>query len=227
MQSRYTNSGTVTRTQSALVIQTNSVIRNTYLLLGMTLLFSAFTAWLAMVSNAAPLGFMVIPIYFGLLFLTQSLQNSAWGLVSIFALTGFMGYTLGPILNMVISGYVNGAQLVMTSLGLTGLIFFGLSGYALTTRKDFSYLGGFLFVTALVAFLASILSIFFHTPGIYLVSCGAFVLVASGSILFETSQIIRGGERNYILATITLYVAIYNLFISLLQLLMAFSGRRE
>lgn len=218
---------TVSRSQSGLVIQTNSVIRNTYLLLAATLVFSAFTAWLSMAAKANSLGFGTILIYFGLLFVTQSLRNSAWGLVAIFALTGFMGYTLGPLLNMVISQYINGPQMVMTAFGLTGLIFFGLSGYALTTRKDFSYLTGFLFAFGMVAFIGSLVAVFFHMPMLYLFGCAAFVLVASGSILFETSQIIHGGERNYIMATITLYVAIYNLFISLLQLLMAFSGKRE
>lgn len=218
---------TVTRTQAGLIIQTNSVIRNTYILLSMTLIFSAFTAWLGMVSNAAPMGLMVLPVYFGLLFLTQSLRNSVWGVVSIFAFTGFMGYTLGPILNFAIHGFSNGPQMVMTALGLTGLIFLALSGYALTTRKDFSYLGGFLFVAAIVGMVASIAGLFFHMAFLQLAVSALFVLVSSGLILFETSQIINGGERNYIMATISLYVSIYNLFISLLQLLMIFSGRRN
>ena len=218
---------TVTRVQSGIIIQTNSVIRNTYLLLSMTLLFSAFTAWLGMVTNAPVLGLLALPIYFGLLFLTQMLRNSVWGIVSIFAFTGFMGYTLGPILNFAIHGFSNGAQLVMTSLGLTGLIFFALSGYALTTRKDFSYLNGFLFVAATVGMIASIAGLFFHIPLLYLGVSALFVLISSGMILFETSQIINGGERNYIMATISLYVSIYNLFVSLLQLLMMLSGRRD
>lgn len=218
---------TVVRGYTGLNIQTNSVIRNTYILLSLTLLFSAFTAWLSMSSRAPSMGFATIFVYFGLLFVTQALRNSVWGIAAIFAFTGFMGYTLGPMLNMVVSNYVNGGQMVMTSFGLTGLIFFALSGYALVTRKDFSYLAGFLFAGALLAFIGSLVAIFFHMPVLYLVICAAFVLIASGSILFETSQIINGGERNYIMATISLYVAIYNLFISLLQLLMAFSGRRE
>lgn len=218
---------TVTRSQSGIVIQTNTVLRNTYLLLSMTLLFSAFTAWLGMVSNAAPMGLLVIPVYFGLLFLTQSLRNSAWGIASIFALTGFMGYTLGPILNMVIGGFTNGAQMVMTALGLTGLIFFALSGYVLTTRKDFSYMSGFLFVAGMVAFIGSIAGIFLHIPMLSLVVSCAFVLISSGAILFQTSQIMNGGERNYIMATVSLYVSLYNLFISLLQILMMLSGRRN
>ncbi len=221
------NINTVRRAQSEIVIQTNSVIRNTYMLLSMTLLFSAFTAWVAMLTNAAPMGLLVLPIYFGLLFLTQSLRNSAWGIVSIFAFTGFMGYTLGPILNLVIQGFHNGTQIVMASLGLTGLIFFALSGYALTTRKDFSYLGGFLFVAATIGMMASIVGLFFPVPLLYLGVSSAFVLIASGMILFQTSQMIQGGERNYIMATISLYVSIYNLFVSLLQLFMLLAGRRN
>jgi modulator of FtsH protease len=218
---------TVTRARSGIVIQTNSVIRNTYLLLSLTLFFSAFTAWLGVVTRAPALGLLVLPVYFGLLFLTQALKNSSWGIVSTFAFTGFMGYTLGPILNMVIEGFVNGPQIVMTALGLTGLVFFALSGYALTTRKDFSYLGGFLFAAATVGMVASIIGFFVHIPLLYLMVSAGFVLIASGMILFETSRIIHGGEQNYIMATISLYVAIYNLFVSLLQILMIFSGRRE
>lgn len=221
------SSSAVTRSRTALVIQTNSVIRNTYILLSLTLLFSAVTAWIAMITNAAPLGLLSIPVYFGLLFLTQALRNSPWGIVSIFAFTGFLGYTLGPILNLTIQGFYNGSQIVMAALGLTGLIFFGLSAYAFTTRKDFSYMGGFLAVGATVAFIASIVGFFFAIPMLYLLVSAAFVLIASGLILFESSQIINGGERNYIMATITLYVSIYNLFISLLQLFMMLAGRRN
>ncbi|MBP9764084.1 MAG: Bax inhibitor-1/YccA family protein, partial [Gammaproteobacteria bacterium] len=214
------NINTVRHAQSDIVIQTNSVIRNTYMLLSMTLLFSAFTAWLAMLTNARPMGLMVLPISIGLLFLTQALRNSVWGIASIFAFTGFMGYTLGPILNFAIHGFSNGTQMIMASLGLTGLIFFALSGYALTTRKDFSYLGGFLFIALPIAMMVSIVGFFYPIPLLYLGVSSAFILLASGVILFQTSQLINGGERNYIMATIALYVSIYNLFISLLQLFM-------
>jgi len=210
--------------ESTLVI--NSVLRNTYLLLSLTLLFSAGTAWYAMASNAAPMNpFATIIIYIALLFLTNKLRNSSAGIASVFALTGFLGYTLGPILNMYIHTYSNGTELVMMSLGGTGLIFFGLSAYALTTRKDFSYMAGFLFVGALVAFFAGLAAIFLHIPALSLAVSGAFVLISSGMILYQTSMIINGGERNYILATVTIYVALFNLFLSLLRLLAAFSGR--
>ena len=161
--------------------------------------------------------------YFGLLFLTTKLRNSAWGLVSVFALTGFMGLTLGPIISMYLS-IPNGSQIVMTAMGGTGVIFLGLSGYALTTRKDFSFLGGFLMVGILVAFLAGIASIFLSMPALSLAVSAMFILLMSGLILYQTSQIIHGGETNYIMATVTLYVSIYNLFLSLLQLLGAFGG---
>lgn len=210
------------------VLATNTVLRNTYILLGLTLLFSAFTAGFAMLTNALPLNIFVTLIgYFGLLFLTKSLSNSPWGILSIFALTGFMGYTLGPILNYYIHGFSNGQELVMMSLGATGLIFFALSGYALITQKDFSFMSGFLMVGMIVAFLASIATLFFHIPALMLTVSAAFVLISSGVILLQTSQIIHGGETNYIMATVTLYVSLYNLFLSLLNLLSAFSGNRE
>ena len=161
--------------------------------------------------------------YFGLLFLTSRFRNSGMGLAFVFALTGFMGYTLGPILN-VYTSLPNGNQLVMTALGATGVIFLSLSGYALTSRKDFSFMGAFLMVGILVAFLAGLAAVFFTMPGLSLAVSAMFVLLMSGLILYETSQIIHGGETNYIMATVSLYVSIYNLFLSLLQLLGAFSG---
>lgn len=221
------NDSTVIRSsvsQSALA--TNTVLRHTYILLGMTLLFSAAMAGLAMVTHAPPVGPMLTFFgYLGLLFLTQSLRNSHWGLVSVFALTGFMGYTLGPILNYYIHSIPNGHALVMMSFGATGLIFFALSGYAVISRKDFSYLGGFLMVGLMVAFLAGIGAMIFHIPALYLGVSAAFVVLSSGVILLQTSQIINGGETNYIMATITLYVSIYNIFISLLQIFGAMNNR--
>ena len=208
--------------QSALA--TNKVLRNTYTLLSMTLLFSALCAGIAVMIKMPPMGMIITLVgYFGLLFLTTKLRNSAWGLVSVFALTGFMGLTLGPIITMYLS-IPNGEQLVMTAMGGTGVIFLGLSGYALTTRKDFSFLGGFLMVGILVAFLAGIASMFLSMPGLSLAVSAMFILLMSGLILYQTSQIIHGGETNYIMATVTLYISIYNLFLSLLQLLGAFGG---
>ena len=161
--------------------------------------------------------------YFGLLFLTTKLRNSVWGFASVFALTGFMGLTLGPIINHYLS-MSNGSDIVMQALGGTALVFFGLSAYALTTRKDFSYMGGFLFVGLLVAVVASIANIFLGIPALSLTISAAIVMIMSGLILFDTSRIINGGETNYIRATVSLYLDIYNLFIHLLALLSAFSG---
>lgn len=218
----------IVRKTSESALQTNAVLRNTYFLLSLTLLFSTAMAAVAMMTNAAPMNpIILIAGMFGLLFLTQALSNSAWGLLATFAFTGFMGYSLGPVLNMYLEMFTNGSQLIMTSLGGTAFIFLALSGYVLTTRKDFSYMGGFLFVAAMVAFLGGIASLFFNMPLLNLIVSGAFALIASGMILFETSQIIQGGETNYIRATVSLYVAIFNLFISLLRLLGALAGNRE
>ena len=214
---------TITRTQPS-VLATNKVIRNTYTLLSLTLLFSAVTAGLSMALNLPHPGLLLTLVgYFGLLFLTSRFRNSGLGLAFVFALTGFMGYTLGPILN-VYTSLPNGNQLVMTALGATGVIFLSLSGYALTSRKDFSFMGAFLMVGILVAFLAGLAAVFFTLPGLSLAVSAMFVLLMSGLILYETSQIIHGGETNYIMATVSLYVSIYNLFLSLLHLLGAFSG---
>jgi len=210
----------------AQALETNKVLRNTYGLLSMTLLFSAATAGIAMATNMTPFNpLLTIGGYFALLFLTSKFSNSGLGIVFVFALTGFMGLTLGPILSIYMTAFSNGSQLVMTALGGTGIIFLGLSGYALTSRKDFSFLGGFLMVGILVAFLAGIVAMFVPSmPGLSLGVSAMFILLMSGMILYQTSEIIHGGETNYILATVTLYVSIYNLFMSLLHILAAFSG---
>jgi len=216
-QSVYSNTGVA-------VAQKNKVLRNTYALLAMTLLFSAGTAGAAMALNLPHPGILITLVgFFGLMFLTHKLQNSAWGILSVFALTGFMGMTLGPILNAYLS-MANGGQTVMMALGGTGAIFLGLSGYVLTTRKDFSFMGGFLMVGILVAFLAGLGAFIFEMPGLSLAVSAMFVLLMSGMILWETSNIVNGGETNYIMATVSLYVTIYNLFTSLLHLLGAFGG---
>jgi len=200
-------------------LATNRVLRNTYSLLSMTLLFSAVTAGAAMALNLPHPGLVIsLVVYFGLLFATAKFRNSGLGLVFVFALTGFMGYTLGPILSAYLS-LANGPQIVMTAMGGTGAIFLGLSGFALTSRKDFSFMGGFIMVGVLVAFLAGLAAVFLEMPGLSLAVSAMFVLLMAGVILFETSNIIRGGETNYIMATVSLYVAIFNLFTSLLHLL--------
>ena len=218
------------RTQTAVyqqesVLTTNSLIRNTYTLLSMTLLFSAATAGFAMVTQAPMVNiWLVLGGYLGLFFLTNYLRNSAWGLLSVFALTGFMGYTLGPILNAYISHYANGGQLVTYALGSTGAIFLGLSGYALTSRRDFSFMGGFIGAGILIAFIGAIANIFLGIPALGLAVSSMFVLLMSAYILYQTSAMVHGGENNYIMATVGLYVSIYNLFTSLLHLLGIFGG---
>lgn len=214
----------ITRQEES-ILATNKVLKNTYLLLSMTLLFSAVTAGLAMTLNLPAPGFVITLVgYFALLFLTTKFSNSSLGLVFVFALTGFMGLTLGPLLNMYVTQFSNGHTLIMTALGGTGIIFLGLSGYALTTRKDFSFMGGFLMVGILVAFLAGIGAMVFAIPSLALAVSAMFILLMSAMILYQTSEIIHGGETNYILATISLYVSIYNLFTILLQFLGIFGG---
>ncbi len=216
---------TVTSRSQAGVLETNRVLRNTYMLLSLTLLFSAAMAGVSMMLNLPHPGMLITFVgYFGLLFLTTKFRNSALGLLFVFMLTGFMGMTLGPILNMYLKVFSNGHEIVMTALGGTGVIFLGLSGYALTSKKDFSFLGGFLMVGILVTFLASVGALFFNIPALSLAVSAMFILLMSGMILYETSAIIHGGETNYIMATISLYVSIYNLFLSLLQILGVFAG---
>jgi len=214
------NPATITTQQGqSRTLATNKVIRNTYTLLSMTLLFSALTAGISMVLNLPHPGILLtLAGYFGLLFATAKFRNSSLGLVFVFALTGFMGYTLGPIINAYLA-LANGGQIVMTAMGATGTIFLGLSGYALSTRKDFSFMGSFLMVGILVAFMAGLGALFFEMPGLSLAVSSMFVLLMAGLILYETSSIIHGGETNYIMATVTLYVSIFNLFTSLLHLL--------
>ena len=212
---------TVLTRPSTRVLATNRVLRNTYALLSMTLLFSALTAGLSMTLELPYPGVVVTLVgYFGLLYLVNRFRNSAMGLVFLFALTGFMGATLGPILNAYIGHYANGTELVLMALGGTGITFLGLSAYALASRKDFSFLGGMLTAGILVAFLASLAAIFIPgLTGLSLAASAMFVILMAGLILYQTSEIIHGGETNYIMATLSLYVAIFNLFTSLLQLL--------
>lgn len=198
---------------------TSKVIRNTYMLLSMTLLFSGVTAGISMAFNLPHPGILLtLGGYFGLLFLTTKFRDSGLGITFVFALTGFMGFTLGPIINSYLA-MANGGQIVMMAMGATGTIFLSLSAYALISRKDFSFMGGFLMVGVLVAFIAGLSAIFFEMPMLSLAVSSMFVLLMSGLILYQTSSLIHGGETNYIMATVTLYVSIFNLFTSLLHLL--------
>lgn len=209
-------------------IATHQVLRNTYLLLSLTLLFSAVMAGVAMTTGAPPLHWLIqLAGMFGLLFLTMALRNSGWGIVSVFAFTGFVGYTLGPMLNTYLANFTNGSELILTSLGATGIIFVALSGYVLTTKKDFSFMGGFLFIALLGAIILSFAGMLFNMPVMNIAISGAFVLIFSGYILYDTSRILHDGETNYVMATISLYINILNLFLSLLRILSYFAGNRE
>ena len=205
-------------------LATNRVLKNTYMLLSMTLVFSAVCAGVAMSMGLGHgAGLVLMLVGFGLLFVVHKTADSSMGLIAIFAFTGVMGASLGPMLNYYLA-MANGPALVMQALGGTAVVFFGLSGYALTTRKDFSYMGGFLFVGLLVAVVAMIANIFLQIPALSLTISAAVVMIMSGLILFDTSRIINGGETNYIRATVSLYLDIYNLFIHLLHLLSALGG---
>lgn len=202
---------------NAIVI--NRTLRSTYQLLSATLLFSGVMAYVSMAIGFPHLGLMTLLGYFGLLFLVTKLRNSAYGILAVFALTGFMGLTLGPIINMYLTTFSNGAELVAMAMTGTAVVFGTLSVYAIVSQKDFSFMGGFLFAGIMVMFLMGLAAYFFSMPALSLAVSAGFILLMSGLILYQTSEIIHGGETNYIMATVTLYISIYNLFLSLLHLL--------
>lgn len=200
-------------------VESNKVLRNTYTLLAMTLTFSAVMAGISSSLNLPHPGILITLVgYFGLLFFTTKFRNSGLGLVGVFGLTGFMGYTLGPIINRYLA-LPNGGEIVMLAMAGTATIFFALSAYALVKKTNFSFIGSFLTVGVLVAFLGSLAALFFQIPALSLAVSAMFVLLMSGMILWQTSEIVHGGETNYIMATVSLFVSIFNLFTSLLQLL--------
>ena len=210
------------------VTESHKVLRNTYMLLSMTLLFSAGMAAVAMAMDAPYMGWIPLIISFGLLFAISKFKNSGWGIVLVFAFTGILGFALGPVLNMYMQSQA-GTQTVVTAAGLTGLIFLSLSGYVLVSKKDFSFMGGFLMAgmwvvlgSIVLMFVGSLLG--WEVSGLHLAISAAIVMLMSGLILFDTSRIINGGETNYIMATVGLYLNIYNLFTSLLHLLGAFGN---
>ncbi len=206
---------------SSLVIhsdQVKRVLRNTYALLAMTLLFSAGVAVTTLTLQLPAPGLILTLVgYFGLLFAVFKLQNSAWALPAVFALTGFMGYTLGPLLTHSLA-LPGGAQTIALALGATGATFLALSSYVLLTRRDFSFMGGFLFVGMVIALIAGIAAMVFQMPALGLAVSAMVALLSAGLILFETSRIVNGGETNYVMATVSLYVSVFNLFTSLLSL---------
>lgn len=219
----FQNQSAVVRTQES-ILATNKVLRNTYMLLSMTLVFSAITAFMSInmqISHGAALVANIAAIVM-LWFVLPRVANSATGIPVIFVITGLFGLGLGPILSYYLA--VN-PSIVMTALGGTGIIFLALSGYALTTRKDFSFLGGFLMVGMFVVIAAALLNIFLHVPALSLAVSAVVIMIMSGFILYQTSTIIHGGETNYIMATASLFLALLNMFTALLHILGAFSGR--
>lgn len=202
--------------------EVNAVLRNTYWLLSITIAFSAVCAGVGMSFGFPYLGLWTLLPFFGLLFAVHKLKNSAWGILMVFALTGWLGLTISPILNAYLANVGPGP--ILMALGGTATIFFGLSSYVLITKKDLAGWGNFLFVGLLVAFIAGIANYFLQLSALSLVISSVMILISSGLIMWQTSAIIHGGERNYLLATVMLYVMLYNLFLSLLHLLTAFGG---
>lgn len=206
------------------VLETNKVLRNTYMLLAMTLLFSAGCAWLTAamdMGRGMALGMSLAALV--MIFFLHKVENSSKGILFVFAFTGLLGGSLGPMLN-IYAGLPGGSGLIMQALGTTALVFFGLSAYVLTTKKDFSFMGGFLMVGLIVAIVASLANLFFQIPALSLAVSAAIVFIMSGLILYDTSRIINGGETNYVRATVSMYLNIYNLFTAILHLLGVFGG---
>ena len=218
MQSRI-----VVNSQEESLLSTHKVLRNTYFLLGLTMAFSAVVAYISMSLNLPYPNLIVLLVgFYGLLFVTNRLANSAWGILAAFAFTGFMGYTIGPILNMYVARGME--DLIMLAFAGTAIVFFACSAYVLTTKKDMSFLSTAIFSVFIVLLLGIVASFFFQIPALAVGISALFVVFSTMTILYETSNIIHGGETNYIRATVSIYVSIYNLFISLLRLLSIFSS---
>ena len=218
MQSRI-----VVNSQEESLLSTHKVLRNSYFLLGLTMAFSAVVAYISMSLNLPYPNLIVLLVgFYGLLFVTNRLANSAWGILAAFAFTGFMGYTIGPILNMYVARGME--DLIMLAFAGTAIVFFACSAYVLTTKKDMSFLSTAIFSLFIVLLLGIVASFFFQIPALAVGISALFVVFSTMTILYETSNIIHGGETNYIRATVSIYVSIYNLFISLLRLLSIFSS---
>ena len=218
MQSRI-----VVNSQEESLLSKHKVLRNTYFLLGLTMAFSAVVAYISMSLNLPYPNLIVLLVgFYGLLFVTNRLANSAWGILAAFAFTGFMGYTIGPILNMYVARGME--DLIMLAFAATAIVFFACSAYVLTTKKDMSFLSTAIFSLFIVLLLGIVASFFFQIPALAVGISALFVVFSTMTILYETSNIIHGGETNYIRATVSIYVSIYNLFISLLRLLSIFSS---
>ncbi|MDF2691069.1 MAG: hypothetical protein K0S29_924 [Gammaproteobacteria bacterium] len=210
------------------VLATNSVLRNTYLLLSLTLLFSAATAGLSIFYNAGFVNiWLALAVFIGFPFVLNMTKDSPLAILLTFAYTGFVGWYIGPLLNLYINEFSNGSELIMTALGSTGLIFLVLSAIGMSTKRDFSSWGKFLFVGVIVAIVAAIANIFLKMPALYLAVSVIFALISGAYIMYQTNMIVRGGERNYVTATVVLYVSLVNIFLTLLQILGMFGGDRR
>lgn len=223
------NQQVYTRNVSGSALATNKVLRNTYFLLSLTLIFSAFTSWLAIIENAGPVNiFISLAVIIGFPFLLQTMRNSPLALVLTFAYTGFIGWMIGPLLNFYIENFSNGSELILMALGGTGTIFLVLSAISLNPARDYSHWARFLMIGMLVAFVASLLNVFlFKLPMMQLAISVVFSFISGGYIMYQTNLIVRGGENNYITATVVLYVSLVNIFLTLLQILGMFGGNRN
>jgi modulator of FtsH protease len=224
----FTQGRTVDQFSSQHKVAANKVLRNTYLMLSMTLLFSAITAGISMSINAPLLSpIITLIVYFGLFFAVNATKNSPMGIVLTFALTGFLGFTIGPILNFYMTTFSNGSELIMMALGSTALIFFGLSAIALNPNRNFSKMGTFLGIGAIVALVAIVANLFLQIPALALAISVIVALISGALIMYQTNAIVRGGETNYIMATVTIYISILNIFLTILQFLGMFAGNRN
>lgn len=206
------------------IIDGKKILRNTYILLSSTLIFSVMTAMISIMTHAKPLHWSInIGTYFFLLYAVNKMRNSTWGILLVFILTGFLGYTLGPMLNLYLS-IPDGTKIIITTLGSTGCIFLTLSAYTFYSRKNLSFMGGFLTTGIFIIILLGLCAAFFQIHTMSLVVSGLSILLMSGFILWQTSEIIHGGESNYIIATVNLYITLFNLFINLLQIFGIYSN---
>ncbi len=223
---------TITQT-GTLALEQNKVLRNTYMMLALTMVPTVIGAFIGMATNFSFLAqnpimgsLLMFGAMIGMLFAVSALRNSMWGIVALLGFTFVAGWFLGPILQVALN-LKNGAQLVGMAAGGTGLIFFSLATFATVTKKDFSFMGKFLFIGLILLIVASLANLFFQVPAMSLTISAIAVLLFSAYILFDISRIVNGGETNYVMATMGLYLSIYNIFVHLLSLLMAFSGERD
>ncbi len=218
---------------TTLAVEQNKVLRNTYMMLGLTMIPTIIGAFIGTSINLAIMAehpimssLLMFGVMMGMLFAVTALRNSVWGIVALLGFTFVAGVFLGPILQVALH-LKNGAQLIGMAAGGTGVIFFSLATIATVTKKDFSFMGKFLFIGLILLVIASLANMFFQIPVLSLTISAIAILIFSAYILFDISQIVHGGETNYVMATLALYLDIYNIFVNLLSLLMAFAGEKD